>query len=107
MSNTEYHDSLVFRFGNGGALTQYSTHDLGGQYSVLSGYAGHVDGGAMRDAEIRIIGDGQLIFTKNLKAADPPIFFMMPVADVRQLRIEMLFPNEWGSVDYAVIAQLK
>lgn len=73
--------------------TIYSLHNLNGQYRQLTGYVGRVDGSAMQNATMNIIGDGRVLATHHLTAQDLPTAVSVFVEGIRQLRIEFIFPS--------------
>ena len=79
-------------FANHGAMSNsvFTLHNLGRQYRFLTGYVGRVDGSVMADATINIFGDGELLFTQNLRAGDLPVPISVFVEDVSLLRIEFV-----------------
>ena len=99
MGGTTFEDALSFRRVHGGTVTQFSLHNLNRQYTTFSGYIGRVDGSSMRNVTINFIGDGRQIQTFNLRATDMPTAFSISVANVQQLRIEVVFP---GDTRYAI-----
>ena len=68
-------------------------HNLNGQYRTLTGYVGRVDGTGQYDVDMRIIGDGRLLQTIELNATALPTPISVNVENVRQLRIEVEFPQ--------------
>lgn len=88
---------------------RFSLHNLNGQFRVLTGYVGRVDGSSMGDATIRFIGDGHLLEEHSLRAADMPIPISIFVEGITQLRIEVIFPPINASIGtrYAVVGFLE
>ena len=77
-------------------VTQHGTftlHNLNGQYRLLTGYIGRVDGSVHIDSTVRFYGDGVLLRTHSLNATDMPTPISVFVEGVRQLRIEVEFPQ--------------
>ena len=69
--------------------TTFSLHNLHAQFSTLTGYFGRVDGTQFSDAIVRFYGDGLLLGTYSLYAAELPTPVLVPVNGVRLLRIEV------------------
>jgi len=92
MGGRTYEDAITYRSF---ALdtNNFSLHNLGGQYSIFTGYFGRVDGSAIVNATLNIYGDGSLITSYDLMATDLPSRVSISVAGVRQLKIEFVFPN--------------
>ena len=95
MGGVEYRDALIFSDNRwlASAVTKFSLHNLDGQFRFFSGYVGRVDGSVMRDVTVNFIGDGRLLQSYELIAADMPTPFNIFVEGVRQLRIEIEFPS--------------
>ena len=104
MGALEYNDVLLFSRNRTSGGTQFSLHNLEGQFRFLSGYMGRVDGSAMRNITVNFIGDGRLLQSYDLIAADMPTSFNIFVEGVRQLRIEVEFPrsNAGERISYAI-----
>ena len=90
MGGITYNDALTFRRGNFNSGTHFSLHNLNGQFRVFSGYVGRIDGSSMFDVTVNIIGDGNVIQSHEIRAADMPISFSAFVEGVQQLRIEVV-----------------
>ncbi|MCL2171171.1 MAG: stalk domain-containing protein [Defluviitaleaceae bacterium] len=84
-------------------------HNLNGDFRFLTGYVGRVDGTHMTNATISFIGDGQLLQSFELRAAEMPIPITVFVEGITQLRIRMDFNarNSSNNTDYALIAYLE
>lgn len=90
MGGETFRDVLVLgRTGSGHTFTPASLHNLGRQYSVLSGYVGRVDGTSLRHATIIFRGDGVLLDYIEFYATNMPDSFAVNVEGVQQLRIEL------------------
>ena len=113
MGGTTYNNPLNFRRSITSGATQFTLHNLHGEFRTLSGYMGRVDGTRMENVTVRILGDGRVLQTYELRATDMPISFSVSVMGVQQLRIEIIFPansNRFtvaGSTRYAVVAFLE
>ena len=106
MGGVAYQNALRFHNGDTVSLltsTPFTLHNLNGQFSLLSGYVGRVDGSQMGNATISFFGDGQLIKYYELRATDMPTPISVPVEGVVQLRISV---NMWPST-YALVAYLE
>ena len=98
MGGETFRDVLVLgRFGAGHTFTPASLHNLGRQYSELSGYVGRVDGTSLRHATINFFGDGELLHYIEFNATDMPVPFSVNIEGVLQLRIELVIGG--GSSD--------
>ena len=99
MGGVTYHNVLRFRTNNvsHGIWTTahnsraFSLHNLNGQYRLLSGYVGRIDGSVMTNARVDFIGDGELLQSHDLDATAMPIPVNVLVEGVRQLRVEIYF----------------
>jgi len=116
MGGITYRNTLAFarNFGglNSAGGTNFTLHNLNGQFRMLSGYMGRVDGSALAGVTISFYGDGNLLRTYTLNATDMPTEFNVFVEGIRQLRISVEFPNhiEWtgtGRIWYAIAAYLE
>jgi len=111
MAGVSHHNPLVFRTAVwGGDRERFSLHNLNGQFRMLTGYIGRVDGGLMRDATVNFIGDGVLLQSYELLATDMPIPISVFVEGVAQLRIEVRFTtniNNNSATEYALVAFLE
>ena len=110
MGGVTYQNALRFRNTSLDGGTRFSLHNLNGQFRMLTGYIGRVDGSAMQDVTINFIGDGQLLHSYELRATDMPTSVSVFVESVTQLRIEVTYPRRRTStaaVDYAVVAFLE
>jgi len=96
MSGVTYNNPLNFRRTGGGAATQFTLHNLNGQYRTFSGQMGRVDGSIMHNATVNIIGDGRNLQSFHLNATEMPTSFSVFVEGVQQLRIEVEFPADWS-----------
>ena len=100
MAGVTYQDVSVYSSGPGTqnwrrrySQTVFTLHNLNGQFAQLTGYFGRVDGSGQLDATLRFIADGNTLLTHNLIATDMPFPVILSVDGVRQLRIEVEFPN--------------
>ena len=111
MGGVTYNNAFILGWPNtqgGFDRTQFSLHNLGGQYRVLSGYMGRIDGTSMHNVSISIIGDGVLLESFELRATDMPIPFSVFVEGVQQMRIEIQRPDGTGVTPrYAIVGYLE
>jgi len=115
MSGMGYQNPLIFGTSLShnariGLHSPFTLHNLNGQFRMLTGYVGRVDGTSMYDATINFYGDGVLIHSYSLSGADMPTPISVFVEDVRQLRIQVVFANHTRgtrSVHYALVAYLE
>jgi hypothetical protein len=109
MSGVTYHNTLAFALGShNGARTNFSLHNLNGQFRTLSGTLGRVDGSSMRNVKVNFIGDGRLLQSYDLNATDMPTPVNVFVEGVQQLRIEVEFPRTQSErIWYALAAYLE
>jgi hypothetical protein len=63
-----HHNAIIYR--DTGGTPVFTLHNLDGQYRMLTGYVGRVDGTHMRNATLNIFGDGNLLQTVELRAQD-------------------------------------
>lgn len=107
MGGVAHNDALRFGYAsNHSTGTIFTLHNLAGQYRVLNGYIGRVDGSAMANATINFIGDGRLLQSYELNATDMPVPVSVFVEDVVQLRVEAVIERNViaAFVHYAVVA---
>ncbi len=64
-----------------------SLHNLNGQWSVLSGYLGHMDDTGLNNATVTFYGDDEIIETYDLSADDLPVYITIDVKNIRQLKV--------------------
>jgi len=115
MAGMSYQNALRFTdydgagWGRSDGGRRFTLHNLNGQFRMLTGYVGRVDGTAMSGATIRFIGDGQLLVEYELRATDLPTPISVFVEGINQLSIEMVFPSRSGSTvtRYALIGYLE
>jgi len=117
MSGMTYQNALGFRSTVGRSISsgdlshsRFTLHNLNGQYRLLTGYVGRVDGTHMVSAIINFIGDGQLLQSYELRANDMPTPISVFVEDVIQLRIQVVFASSIGmqsNIHYALVAYLE
>ena len=114
MGGVSFNNPLSFRRSSTAAGTQFTLHNLNGQYRVFSGYMGRHDGSWMEDVTVAIRGDGVLLQSFNLRATDMPTPFSLFVEGVHQLRIEVTFSRDSGRglgfervANYAIIGYLE
>jgi len=100
MAGNAFQDVTVYRSGPGTQnfrrrypQNAFTLHNLGGQFTQLSGHVGRVDGSGQLSATLRIYGDGNLLRTDNLNATAIPIPIELSVVGVNLLRIEVEFPS--------------
>ena len=98
IGGTPHYNTIVYRSSRRRARNStiydngvFTLHNLNGQYNRFSGYIGRVDGSSMYDATVEIRGDGRLLQTLYLNAADMPIPFSLSVEGVTQLRVDVIF----------------
>jgi hypothetical protein len=104
MGNVEYRDVISFYH----SISSFTLHNLNGQYGLLSGYLGRVDGSNMRHATITFIGDGVVLQNFELRAGNLPISISVPVEGVHLLRIEMQTGDgSFGRANYALYGFLE
>jgi hypothetical protein len=77
----------------GASATRFTYHNLNGQFRMLTGHVGRVDGSVMINATLNIYGDGQLLATHSLNANDLPVPISVFVEGVRLLRVEVVMPG--------------
>ena len=89
MGGIIYENVITYRIAIGPAIAsaQYSLHNLNGQFTVLTGYIGRVDGWDQLDATFTFIGDGRVLETFELRAVDLPRQITVDVNGVRNLQI--------------------
>lgn len=92
MSGETFRDVIVSQRINSGG-TNFTLHNLGGQFQLLSGYIGRVDGSHMVDATIIFFGDGEYLDSVTISATDMPVPFSVDIQDIIQLRIETELPR--------------
>lgn len=80
----------------------HSLHNLRGQYTMLSGYIGRLDGTTQSDGVFRFYGDGRLMKEFKMRAVDLPRPISLDVSGVWQLRIE--FDAEGFSTSFTTYA---
>jgi len=109
MGGVTYQDPLVFRTTGNQEHNRFTMHNLNGQYRMLTGYIGRVDGTHMTNATIRFFGDGVLLSEYELRAVAMPIPISVFVEGVTRLDIQVIFPrrNTTSAVEYALIAFLE
>ena len=104
MGGTAYRDALVFG-REGWSSSAFSLHNLNGQFRLLTGDIGRVDGTRMYNATFNFYGDGILLKTYEQKAGDLPAPISVFVEGVRQLKIEVITAD--GSALYALAGFLE
>ncbi|MCL2217984.1 MAG: stalk domain-containing protein [Defluviitaleaceae bacterium] len=118
MGGTTYQNALRFRTTAGSwtpsantRSSRFTLHNLNGQFRMLTGYFGRVDGTHMTNATINFTGDGQLLASYEVRAGDMPTPISVFVEGVTQLRIEVVFPGRSSfslpATDYALVAYLE
>ena len=114
MSGVQYQNPLMFgtslsHHAGGGPHSPFTLHNLDGQFRMLTGYVGRADGTDMHNATINFFGDGELLQSYSLNAADMPTPISVFVEGVRQLRIQVVFANHNASrsVHYGLVAFLE
>ena len=94
MGGTIYDYALIFggsARGTMGPRTEFTLHNLNGQFNEFSGYIGRIDGTPVENTILTVIGDNRPIETINVQADALPVNFSIPVEGVRLLRIEIQF----------------
>jgi len=76
----------------GGQRSAFSLHNLNGQFRMLTGYFGRIDGTGQIEATINFYGEGNLLSSISVSATDMPTPVSVFVEGVRQLRVEVVFP---------------
>ena len=112
MGGTRYQNVIVYRSRNqtalSGANNLFTLHNLRGEYQLLSGYIGRIDGSGMLNTTVKFFGDGELIQTYRLTATNMPIPISLPVTGVTQLRVEFSFDRASNTrTEYALQAFLE
>jgi hypothetical protein len=117
MGGMDYQNALTYwRSGRNisprGTVTPFSLHNRNGQFRMLTGYVGRVDGTNMRSATMTIFGDDRVLATYEIQARDLPIPISVFVEGVQNLRIEFaldLNPGNFGVEEmmYALVAFLE
>jgi len=112
MGGREYANALTYQasYTNHGRAdaTVFTLHNLNGQFRMLTGYVGRIDGWDLTNATFNVFGDGQLLQTHSLNAQDLPIPISIFVEGINLLRIEFVYP--WISsqnAGYAFVAFLE
>lgn len=79
-----------------------SLYNLNGQYNTLSFTAGHVDGTANQNLELRIYADGEVIKIINLTHSQLPKNYSVQLNGALQLKIEAVNPegDSWAQATY-------
>jgi hypothetical protein len=117
MGGTTYNNALNFKRHNRtrDATSPTTSHNLNGQFQEFSGIIGHVSGNVPNRAlnivgvTMNIIGDGRLLHSQEIFAADSPTPFSVIVSGVAELQIQMVYPRVDSSDDghYAIIGYLQ
>jgi hypothetical protein len=105
MGGTAYSNAVTYFSGGQGGVTVFSLHNLNGQYRMLTGNVGRVDGSHISNATMNIIGDGRVLATHELRGQDLPTELTVFVEDVHHLRIEFIFAGY--NTTYAIAAFLE
>lgn len=81
-----------------------SLYNLNGQYNTLSFIAGHVDGTANQNLELRIYADNELIKIIKLKHNQMPSTYNVNINSALQLKIEAVNPegDTWAQATYGI-----
>ena len=81
-----------------------SLYNLNGEYNTLSFIAGHVDGTANQNLELRIYLDNELIKIINLKHNKMPDIYNVNLNGAIQLKIEAVNPegDTWAQATYGI-----
>ena len=117
MGGVTYYNAIIYRSSrsrhtpNWLALVDngvFTLHNLNGQYRIFSGSIGRLDGSSMHNATVEIRGDGRLLETLHLNAADMPRQFSLSVEGVAQLRVDVIFPRRIDHrTQYALVGYLQ
>jgi hypothetical protein len=102
MGGFEYRDVVIYGVGPNANSRCFSRHNLRGQYQFLTGYVGRIDGQAMSNATLNIIGDGNVLFTRELVAWSLPIPISISVQGINVLEIELRTAERVERTFYAV-----
>ena len=111
MGGVTYEDVITYRISTG-TLTwsiQHSLHNLNGQFSVLTGYIGRVDGWSQNNAWFTFIGDGRVIESFELRGTDLPRQITVDVSGVRNLKIQFYVARGigWHQTMYAFAGTIR
>jgi len=101
MGGARHNDAITYRGPSNGTRTSFSLHNLNGEYNLLTGYFGRVDGTRTFVGTLRIIGDGNVLHTHEQGVNDLPTAISIPVQGVRSLRIEVTNNNSNGGPTFA------
>jgi len=107
MGGNTHPNAVTYRGPSNGTRTSFSLHNLDGQFRLLTGHIGLVDGTRVFDATINFYGDGVLLASFAQGGQDLPTPISIFVEDVRQLRITVTNNNNNGGPTYAVSAFLE
>ena len=92
MGGDFYDDVLSYSVSSGTFTNRggqnHSLHNLNGQYTILTGYIGRVDGEPEVNGVFRFFGDGRPLQSFEVSGNALPRFISVNVEDVKQLRIE-------------------
>ena len=94
MGGITHTDAILYRnsssgWGVEGPRTPYTSHNLSSQWSLLTGYIGHVDGSRSTNATFTFFGDGEILFSHIQRAGELPTQISIPVSGVNLLRVEV------------------
>lgn len=85
MSGEEYYNGFELGgYKEGG----YAVFNLNGEYTRITGIAGHIDGTGEADITLNIFADRMLIKTININCKNIPQEFIIDVTGVRQIKFE-------------------
>jgi len=116
MGGTRFNNTLAFaRDGwndGAGTSTAASFHNLNGDFRILSGHVGRVDGSYMSNVIFTFIGDGRTLQVIEVYAASLPRSIEINVQGVQHLKIEveLTSPGAWTNPNrawYALAAYLQ
>jgi len=102
-------DALVYTYTNWPGGQVDVRHNLGGNYSRLTGLYGIVDGSERRSSTLTIIADGRQLLRHTFNANDAPLVLDLDVSDVQLLTVSVNSSHGGGRNDnrqLAVIGQL-
>ena len=113
MAGVTYRNVMVYGSSNATDQRVFSLHNLAGQYELLTGYIGRVDGSRGHgNAVANFYGDGNLLQSIQLNATAMPTPISISVNGVTQLRVRVTFPGSFRSAQlsgtqYALYAYLE
>ena len=106
MAGVTYNNVLTFN--NVVNRRAFSLHNLGGQYRMLTGHIGRVDGTGRTNATVNFYGDGTLLQSFDLAATDMPTPISIFVEGVHQLRVDVNYAGRVVgvfSINHSLVTQ--